>query len=613
MSDRTHNDPLLSAFLDGELSPEQREQMEKRIGENQGLRHLLQQWKDQGDAVRALPRMALRNDLSARVLAEISRRQASGSLTTAISVDQRSSSADQIDRRTSKPSKPPSFVARHRILVAVASLAGVLLIGVFLFGPKSSSNFVAKNAADQSDPVSLQESASWEEELSRSQPSGLGQAELSSSGGGVGHRLDLEDREPEGKDNSNGASANPAMSDLGMSNSQLRQPADDRNELADSAFALDSAHHANAAQKSPMVGHSKKNNEPIDSALGGAMAEPEKFKKLDELTAGGAAVALKIEADRAMADSLEPPSEKAPTGSHGAGSSLDTLAAEEGREFAFSEFGPAISLPQVYFLEFPSDDRPLATISEILSRNQIEIQSTDSAKETDNQGPSNALNRLAAQSNHGLEAIYVIATRDQLSRAMNELSNQANISGYEISSKMLEKMLSPRGNSTASAEPSMDQLIAQANSKSASALMKSKVDSEDSKNETPEPSQVEPPESRLKGPQRPIAMAQQLHPVERNQRAWSFEAGQPSEPNRPASASGQAESDPLDRMMRSSTMHLFWRRPIEAGDSPAGDGRLGGLGLDGVAKEDAAKDDAAKEDGELVQFLLLIRTPDTSK
>src|SRR4051812_35968358 len=70
------DDPFLSAYLDGELDPAQRAEVESALLSNPALAERLRQLAAVRDLVANLPRPSPREDLSGAVLARIRRRTA---------------------------------------------------------------------------------------------------------------------------------------------------------------------------------------------------------------------------------------------------------------------------------------------------------------------------------------------------------------------------------------------------------------------------------------------------------------------------------------------------------------------------------------------------------
>ncbi len=74
MSSESNNiDVLLNAYLDGELSPEQAEQVERMLAEDEALRRLLEQYRQVAGRVRDLPKQAAPGQLAEQISYELER------------------------------------------------------------------------------------------------------------------------------------------------------------------------------------------------------------------------------------------------------------------------------------------------------------------------------------------------------------------------------------------------------------------------------------------------------------------------------------------------------------------------------------------------------------
>ena len=70
---------LLSAYLDGELTPEERAHVEQLLASSPAARQLLDELRALGATMRSLPRQALGEDLSGQVLDVAAKRKMGGS------------------------------------------------------------------------------------------------------------------------------------------------------------------------------------------------------------------------------------------------------------------------------------------------------------------------------------------------------------------------------------------------------------------------------------------------------------------------------------------------------------------------------------------------------
>lgn len=569
MSDTPQNDPLLSAFLDGELRQDQRELVEKRIANNQSLLTLLQQWKDQGNAIRSFPKHQLRGDLSQSILDEINRRRLTGELAAKPAVA-------LTETRFLKTTEGARFRNNWRTtLVAIASLAGMILIGFFLSRPDPTNQ---QPLVKNTDPKN-----------SQTQPLAGSEGNETSSDVALDQVVDSE---------------SAIRSDPGAAGEKPKKSSID----SDASDALASRFNAETSDAPVALSESRQmmvENAPGRGGLGEldssrqALKDNQSFENPDLK----AAIDLSLKEDLSPAIAHLRPSDKLPTApakEQEAKSLEGDMAVQHTPNEDLSR--QAVSIPQVYFVEFTSKEQPLAVVSEVFSRNQIELRLPEGLEASSAGSSNEALKTLAAKSSQGLEAIYVVATRSQLSQAMTELSDSANISGFEVTSSMLGKMLAPLPNENANqkdpAEPRMDVFIAQSQSGSGSLLFKDKL----KKNENRET--AEKNKATIGEPVPMRAMAQQLQPFERRQRQSPANVDVQR-----GIADAEKQSDPLDQLIQSPAMKINWNFSL------ATDSSTSSFSLTDEAEQKATSElevdkgfaeQAAQE--ELVQFLLLIRT-----
>lgn len=125
MSDSFHNqqhEQHLIAYLDGELDPDERLLAEKILDENPELVELLEQWRENGEALRSLPRYRLDDSFKARVLAD---------LETVPAVSRNDVRANSVP--VSLPTSGSGFVTWRMGVAAIAGLAALLLLMFSLF------------------------------------------------------------------------------------------------------------------------------------------------------------------------------------------------------------------------------------------------------------------------------------------------------------------------------------------------------------------------------------------------------------------------------------------------------------------------------------------------
>lgn len=138
MSDSTNNEQhqqLLTAYFDNELDAEDRTRVESSLVDNPGDAKLLQQWRENGDAIRKLPRYCLGDDFSERVLA------ATESVSShPIAIGNVTRVEDFVDVE--------STTNNWRIgLSAIATLAAMLLLTLFVFPAMVGSNLADNQPA----------------------------------------------------------------------------------------------------------------------------------------------------------------------------------------------------------------------------------------------------------------------------------------------------------------------------------------------------------------------------------------------------------------------------------------------------------------------------------
>lgn len=534
MSESPQNDPLLSAFLDGELDQEQRESVEKRIASNPGLRTLLQSWEQQGNAIHGLPKHQLKQDLSQAVLDEIKRRRLVGEL----GHQPATLAPSRLDEYPPNLARNVSRNVWRRRLIGITSLAGMALLGFFLLRPDPRPQQVSHNSERVDQPLAEQDK------------------------------------------NSNSLAASPPLNDV----DSARINTDERREIASSPAMEESDQPAPWIDPSRM--RAREESPEIDSDVVMVAPDGERIANFDST-------------DKETSQKSHPPeialmrirpNSDAGDGQREAGRS-DSPSIDGGR-FEQRPNSQTVSIPQVFFVEFTANVQPLAVVSEVFSRNEIEIQTPEGVETSSQASPDAMMKTLAAQSSHGLEAIFVVATRSQLSRAMAELSDSANISGFEVSSSILEKMLAPppNQNERKASEPSMIDIIAQSQSNSSSQLFKEKLKKKESQETKQNENTFAPP-----FPQR--AMAQQLQPFERKHRqpGSGVSKGQPS--------------DSLEQIIQSDQMVVNWNYNY----SRPADGESARLSSsDETGQKSAPKFEVDSElsgrQEKMVQFLLLIRT-----
>jgi hypothetical protein len=554
MSNTPPNDPFLSAFLDGALDQEQAELVEKRIANNQGLQAILHAWKEQGNAIRLLPIHQLRGDLSQAVLKELNRRRLTGELSS-------HPAATVAEGRSDKITQRQDFRNNWRTsLIAITSLAGLILVGFFLLRPDPTGQPVAQN--DAAAP-GIEKRSNLENSLGMGAP---------------------EDRLFEFSNNpreERSVKMSPSVSSDAMPGAASPE-IEDLPSVSDEKFGGLTENAPAVAPVDPFKNESENESSFKDVA---GQNSPEMAKSAERASSGIARWEIAPQVDAGLGG----------MGEENVLNQGDKSPSPNGSEIT----GQAVSIPQVYFVELTSKEQPLALVSEIFSRNQIEIRLPDDLESLGQQKSSDVLSKLATKSRNGLEAIYVIAKRSQLKRAMAELSNSANISGFEVSSSILGKMLEPTiaenevgGGST---EPRMDDMIVESKLKSNRSLRRDRLEENGNRDS------VEQSKMPLSAPNRFPALAQQLQPMERMQRKPRGNASEQLE-----ASEAKESTDSLDLLFQSKTMWINW-------DYLRKDNRVPALSLGEAGKQQSAPEldgELAEQIGqeEFVQFLLLVRT-----
>jgi hypothetical protein len=131
MADSLNNEErelLLTAYFDNELGPEDRARVELMLAENPNDAEMLQQWRENGNAIRDLPSFSLDDGFAARVLAA-----------PEISSDQHHANATIVNVQDRVG---PDSETNWRIgLGAIATLAAMLLLTLFVFPAMIDSKF----------------------------------------------------------------------------------------------------------------------------------------------------------------------------------------------------------------------------------------------------------------------------------------------------------------------------------------------------------------------------------------------------------------------------------------------------------------------------------------
>lgn len=139
MSDSLNNEQLLTAYFDNELGPEERRQAELILAENPDQAQVLQQWRENGNALRELPRYSLGDGFAAGVLASTEDHSDQPNTETTLAKVDHDAGIEWQQTTNSRIG-----------FAAIATLAAMLLLTLFVFPAMTDSNNVAVNQPDPS-------------------------------------------------------------------------------------------------------------------------------------------------------------------------------------------------------------------------------------------------------------------------------------------------------------------------------------------------------------------------------------------------------------------------------------------------------------------------------
>jgi hypothetical protein len=572
MSDSNYKEQLLSAYLDDELKPDERAQVEKLLANEPGSRLRVQQWKEQGDFLRSLPRLELNKNLSQRVLQTIKDRSLQPQAVLSRPADMvgelihRPDEWDdkkQIDRK-SELDVEGTFrrTRRRRMLAAIGTLAGMILLGVLINHPPALVRQIAQprdGANGKAVPEAIGSLAMPSAE-ERGENSELHASQFDPSSATESSSAIAENMPGSLARSQEGAGGMEANEDFAvLTESRFRNQHPPKDAL------LDTLDHRNSAPQGELRTVAPQ-GDPLPMPLAGLAREV---------------------ADEGTSALQEP----------GSGANRPSALERSAAEQAYFQPPPPLSVPQIFIVDFPADEHPLAVISEVFSRNQIEIFTDQPSAQLPLPISPPRSGLLRQQSSKGVEVIYVIASRTQLRNAMDELSSWADISGYQVNSEMLAKALTPAVENQPPREHvvNMDDLIAEA-AYQLSIPFRKRAPAEQESSAQPD----SPPVALVARPKQSLAgraMAQQLPPIERNSHGkQSSAASAGAQPNQGKKEGASNQQDSLDRMMYSRTMDLSWNYSPDRN-------RAEKLQADDRHPPSASD----KADNEMVQFLLLVR------
>ncbi len=399
MSDVSQNEQLLSALVDGELKGEDRARAEKLLAENPQSQSLVQQWRRQSMAIKSLPKCQLDTGFAARVMSVVSEKS----------------------RASDGNLKGPLSQWRTGF-AAIITLAAMILLTLFVFpramgkfGPLASN--VAVSPAVESRDNGVRDN--FKSDSPTAPVAGLPTAEPSG--------LVVEGEFQSGSEPADMPEPSAAV----LSNAPQQLVA---HESAEPPSGSDGRQSKNGA-----MSRSAKDYSPEDPSgkLETGQAPPQMAKALPSSAFSGVAAAPG--GSSAQRTNAEPV--------------VDNPVLADFPPQAPSGSSNQDAVNQVFFVDFRANARPLETVSEVLAQNQIQvIQDAEKLELTpatgndesgarkeqpeavsgETQSEFATLNSLTKQSVLGLEAFYVVATRSQMRQAIQQLSNQAPVSGYQV-------------------------------------------------------------------------------------------------------------------------------------------------------------------------------------
>ncbi len=157
MSDRVNNE-LLSAYLDGEVTAEERAEVEEALVASASARSALETLRQVQARMRALPRLSLPADFHERVVQEAERRRAEEGLVTPAA-------------ETTKASPGRSAgIAWGRYAAVVVSVAALVMIAVLVAGRDGDTELAGGSAETEPESVQPEHSLPGDTELVAADP-----------------------------------------------------------------------------------------------------------------------------------------------------------------------------------------------------------------------------------------------------------------------------------------------------------------------------------------------------------------------------------------------------------------------------------------------------------
>ncbi len=389
MSDVSQNEQLLAALIDGELSSDERQNAEKLLAENPQYQKLVQSWRDQAAGIRELPKYKLDEGFAFRVM--------------------RDAIAPPV-----VPSPAASLVSNWKMgFAAIATLAAMLLLTLFVFPKMSGISFVASNDQVESDSES---------------DDAAEKSDASNAKSGSNHPLPGSD----------------VMQSMAMGDDESQDGdghALAENSAANEAGGNDSDIGTAADLEASLNRSNKKQQVTANASPGGGMSQ--------EMSPGGRRPGPKPKVDTAPTTNVEPANtggssdsqmanrmEEGMPGPNRDGGRKEAMRASRpttpdstasGQRSRNTEIARQNTIDQVLLINMQDRDQPLEELQEVFARNSIQLM--DSELIGSKQQNANA---LSSQSPSGVEAVYVVTTKGKLKQAILELSTRAQISGYQV-------------------------------------------------------------------------------------------------------------------------------------------------------------------------------------
>lgn len=155
MSEFEHNfdDELLSAYLDDELSPEERARVEARLASDPAARQMLDQFRTASQAVKGLPHESVGQDLRESILRRAEAAMLTGGGRSVAAAKKSVSADDTVSLRDSLPRITIGQTRRGWVWAALAIAAGIAIMVFQPGGQQNTSDLSDLAAARRSEPL----------------------------------------------------------------------------------------------------------------------------------------------------------------------------------------------------------------------------------------------------------------------------------------------------------------------------------------------------------------------------------------------------------------------------------------------------------------------------